>query len=199
MVKAVSSTPMAMCMRVYGTMTELKEEAHTNMLMVQNTLVTGKMIDNMDTESKLGRIMPGMKETMSSVKNKTLVHLSGQTVPLTLENSTKTIFMGKEFTRGQIKENTRATGEPIKCMAKEHSHGLMEESMLVSIATIKRKGTVNSCGPMAGAIEASGKAENNMVKEHTSRVAAKKNTESGGMEKESDGLGAMSKIDFTYD
>ena len=157
------------------------------------------MIDNMDTESKLGQIMPGMKETMSSVKNKTSVHLSGQTAPLTLENSTKTIFMVKEFTRGQTKENTRATGKPIKCMAKEHSHGLMEESMLVSIATIKRKAMVNSSGPMAGAIEASGKAENNMEKVHTSQVPAKKNTESGGMEKESDGLGVMSKIDIPYD
>ena len=82
-VKAVSSTPMEMCMRAYGITTKLKEKAHTSMLMAQNTLVTGKMIGNMDTEWKLGRMMPGMKETMNSVKNTTSVHLSGQTAPLT--------------------------------------------------------------------------------------------------------------------
>ena len=97
--------------------------------MGPNTLVNGKMIDNMDTESRLGLTMQSMKETMSLVKNTTLVHLSGQTDPLTLENSTKTIFMGKEFTRGQIKENTKATGKLIKCMAKEHSYGLTVGSM----------------------------------------------------------------------
>ena len=91
--------------------------------------------------------------------------------------------MGKEFTSGQIKENSRATGKPIKCMAKEHLHGLTVESMLVNIATIRRKATESSCGPMAGAIEASGKAGNNTVKVLTLQVPAKRDTENGGMEK----------------
>jgi len=162
---------------------------------VPNILVTGKKIDSMDMESRLGLITRDMKATTSLARNTILEHSNGQMVRHTLENSITIIFTVKVFTLGRTIESMRATGELTKCMVKEHSHGPTDENMLENTPMTRKKGMVSLSGPMEGAIEASGKEENSMAREHTLLVLVKKSTANGKKERELDGLGGMNKIE----
>jgi hypothetical protein len=64
--------------------------------------------------------------------------------------------MGKEFIYGQTIENMKESGNVIKCMAKEHLHGLMAESTSGNILKTKKKVTVNLFGLIIDAIEENG-------------------------------------------
>ena len=56
---------MVIYMRETGLMTKHKEEVCMNIWMEQNILETGKKIDNMGMELKLGQMVPNMKEIMN--------------------------------------------------------------------------------------------------------------------------------------
>lgn len=56
---------MVIYMRETGKMTKLKEEVYMSIWMEQNILGTGKKIDNMDMELKLGQMEQNMKEIMN--------------------------------------------------------------------------------------------------------------------------------------
>ena len=59
----------------------------------------------------------------------------------------------------------KANGEPIGCMAKAHSYGQMEGSLLANMPMTKRKDTASLFGLMVGATEESGLTESNTEKE----------------------------------
>jgi hypothetical protein len=92
---------------------------------------------------------------------------SGLMAHLTSVNFTTIIFTAKVFTHGQIIENMRANGEPIKCMVKVHLLGQMEESTLENMPKTRKRVTENLFGQMADATEVNGSMENNMEKEPT--------------------------------
>ena len=56
---------MVIYMRETGQMIRHKEEVYMSIWMEQNILETGKKIDNMDTELKLGLMELSMKEIMN--------------------------------------------------------------------------------------------------------------------------------------
>ena len=120
---------MVMFMKANGIMIKPKEEELMNIPMVPFTLVIGKKTDKMAMELKHGQITPNMKEITSLAKNTALVLLNGLMALLILVNFSITIFMEKECILGQTIEDMKENGALIKCMAKELSHGLMDESM----------------------------------------------------------------------
>ena len=152
--------------------------------MALNTSVIGRTTDNMDMELRHGQIMLGTRATTNTVKNTILAPLNGLTVLHISVSFIKIIFTEKAFTLGRTRENMRVTGKPIKCMAKVRSLGLTAESTLVNIVTIKRKDMGSFSGQMADAIGENGKAENNTARVHTLQALAKRDMESGEMEKE---------------
>ena len=81
---------------------------------------------------------------------------SGPMALLILESFTTIISTAKASTLGLTIENTKATGEQTKCMAKVLSIGQMVESMLENTPKIRRKAMENSFGPMVDAIEVNG-------------------------------------------
>lgn len=74
-------------------------------------------------------MLQSMRVTTNSVRNMVLVPSNGPTVQHILASSTIIISMAKVYTLGQTVENTKVNGEPIRCTAKEHSHGPMEENI----------------------------------------------------------------------
>jgi len=116
-------------MKVNGITTKLKAKDYMNMLTEQNTSVIGKKIDSKVMALKHGQIVLAMREITSMERSTVLELSSGQMAHLTSANFTTIIFMAKVCTHGQIIENTRANGEPIKCTVKGLSLGQTEESM----------------------------------------------------------------------
>ena len=98
---------MVTFMKVNGSMIKHKEEASMNIMMVLNTWVIGKMIDSMVMVLRLGLIMLDMKEIMIKVRNTELELLNGLMGPFILVSSLIIISMGKVYTPGGIKENTK--------------------------------------------------------------------------------------------
>ena len=156
--------------------------------MAQSMLVIGRKIDNMVMVLNHGPMMLVMREIMNTERSTVSELLSGPMVPLILVNFTTITYMEKEFTLGLIIENTRATGELIRCMAKELLTGLTAENTSVNMQKTKRKDMVNLFGQMEDAIEANGLMVNNMAKELTLLLQVKKNTASGKTVNVQDGL-----------
>ena len=154
-----------------------------NILMEQSTLETGKKINNMDTEWKLGQMLPSMKEIMNMEKNMELEPSSGPTAPHILVNFITIMSMEKECILGLIIENMKENGEQIRCMEKEPSHGQMVENTLENMLMIRKKDTENLIGLMEDAIVESGLMVNNTEKVLMLQVQDKKNMGSGKMEK----------------
>ena len=147
-------------------------------------LETGLKIDNMVTVLKLGKTQQSMRVIMSSVKNTALELLGGLMVQYTLENSSITIFMDVEYILGLTIVSMKVSGEAIKCTEKEHSLGLMAESMSASTLRTKRKAMESSSGQTVGHTEESGSMESSMEKEPMWHPQAKRNTVNGKTEKE---------------
>lgn len=66
MEKEESFKPTEISTRDNGEMTRPMAMATTNTWMELDTAATGRMTDNMDTEWKLGRIMPSMRGTTNT-------------------------------------------------------------------------------------------------------------------------------------
>jgi len=137
--------------------------------------------------SKLGQMLPNMRATTNSAKSMESVLLSGPTDQPISVNSIITISTGKVFTLGQITGSTKENGGPTKCTVRELLHGLMAESILVSMLKTRKRAMESSYGLTVAATEANGSTENSMVRAPMSLVLAKKNTANGKTEKESDG------------
>ena len=173
--------------RESGSMIKHKVEVHMSILTAPNTSETGKKIDSTDMVLRPGQIMPDMKVTMNSGRSTELEPSSGQMDLLILENSTIITSTAKVCTPGLTIENTRANGEPTRCMAKALSLGLTEESMSVSTLKTKRKATANLSGQMVDATEENGSTESSMEKDLLFPAQAKRNTVNGKTAKELDG------------
>lgn len=160
MIKPMEKVDLFMLMETYmreiGKMIKLKEEGFMSIWMEQSILGTGKRIDNMDMELRLGLMELNMKETMSQEKNTGSDHLNGVMVQFILVNFTAIIFMVKECTLGQIIENMKENGEQIRCMERELLHGQMEENILENMLTIRKKDMENLIGLMGDVIVGSG-------------------------------------------
>jgi hypothetical protein len=80
--------------------------------------------------------------------------LSGLTAPNSMGNSKKIIFMDLECTVGQMDVNIKENGETTRCMVKDFSLGVTEESKgfnldtMENILTTRNKGMENLHGPM---------------------------------------------------
>lgn len=68
---------MEIYMKVIGRMIKLKEEVFMNIWMEPSILETGKKIDNMDMELRLGLMELNMKEIMNKEKSMGLDLLNG--------------------------------------------------------------------------------------------------------------------------
>ena len=64
--------------------------------------------------------------------------------------------MAKERSIGPARDNIKAAGKKIKCMAKVNSYGKMEDSMLGIIKRTSRVALENLRGLVGGAIEGNG-------------------------------------------
>ena len=91
--------------------------------------MTGKKIDSKVMASRDGLIVRVMKATTNMERNTVSELSSGLMDHLTSENFIIIIFTAKVFTHGQIIENTRVNGGPIKCTAKVHLLGLTGGNM----------------------------------------------------------------------
>jgi hypothetical protein len=171
------------------------DEEYMNILMEQSTLETGKKINNMDTEWKLGQMLQSMKEIMNMEKNMELEPSSGPTAPHILVNFITIMFMEKEFILGLIIENMKENGKQIKCTVKAHSLGRMGGNILESTRKIKRRAMENSSGRMGDVTEENGSMANNMEKEPILQVEVRRNMENGRKAKELDGLEEDNLID----
>ena len=147
---------MVIYMREIGLMIKLKEEAFMSIWMEPSTLGTGKRIGSMDMELRPGPMELNMKEIMNQEKNTGSGHSSGVMVLFILVSFITTIFTEKEFTHGQIIENTKENGEQTRCMVKVHLHGQMVENILENMLMIRKKDMENSIGLMGDAIVGSG-------------------------------------------
>lgn len=155
-----------------------------NILMEQSTLETGKKINNMDTEWKLGQMLPSMKEIMNMEKNMELEPSSGPTAPHILVNFITIMSMEKECILGLIIENTKENGKQTKCTVKAHSLGQMGGNILESTRKIKRRAMENLSGQMGDVTEENGSMANNMEKELILQVEVRRNMENGRKAKE---------------
>ena len=135
-VKVVSYMRMETSLKVTGTMIKPMVAVFMNTWTAQNISVIGKKIDNTDMASNPGQTRLNMKATMSMARSMELVPSSGLTDPPTSANSTTIIFMEKESISGPMNANTKVNGEQTKCMAKERSLGVTEESTSESTLTI---------------------------------------------------------------
>lgn len=72
------SMPMETVFTENGSMTKLMVGEHTSTWMVQNTSVTGRMINNTAMVLRPGQIQPNMKVIMNLVRNTASVHSNGQ-------------------------------------------------------------------------------------------------------------------------
>ena len=61
---------------------------------------------------------------------------------------------------GLMDEYIKETGLIAKCTVKEHAHGQMEESMLVSMFWTRRKDKECTCGLMGESMKDNGRMEN---------------------------------------
>ena len=85
-------------------------------------------------------------------------------------------------------------GESTKCMDRVLLLGKMDGNMSANTMKTKREVMVSSCGPMDDLTEASGLMGANTEKEHSFSLMDKKDTASGGTEKESDGSETCKKL-----
>ena len=74
-------------------------------------MATGRMIDNMVTESKHGQIVLNMKVTTSTERSKVSELSTGEMALLLSENSTIITYMGRVFILGQTKDDMKENGE----------------------------------------------------------------------------------------
>jgi hypothetical protein len=106
----------------------------------------GKKTSNMVMELKPGRMLQNMKVITNMGRNTVSVLSNGLMDLLTSVNFTTITYTEKEFTRGQIIENTRENGEQTKCMEKELLLGQIPESILENMQRTKRKDTESLYG-----------------------------------------------------
>ena len=90
----------------------------------------------------------------------------------------------------------KGNGDKTKCTEKELLYGQTVANIWENMQKTKKKDMENLIGRMEGATEESGLMESSMEKVLMLQVLDKKNMGSGKKEKESDGLGEESKIDF---
>jgi hypothetical protein len=139
-----------------GSTTKPMDAEHMNIWMVQNTLATGKKINNMATELKLGQMKLNMRETTNLERNMGSELSNGQISLLILENFTIIIFMVKVCILGSITVSMKESGEQTKCMEKELLVGLMEENTSDNMPKIKKEVMENLYGQIDAATEVNG-------------------------------------------
>jgi len=100
-----------MFMKGSGLMIGPMEWGTTNIKTEHATVATGRMIDNMVTESKHGQIVLNMKVTTSTERSKVSELSTGEMALLLSENSTIITYMGREFILGQTKDDMKENGE----------------------------------------------------------------------------------------
>ena len=110
MEKAVSSTWMAIYTTAIGLMTKQTAEALTNMSTARSMKECGKMIFNMDTESRRGQTDRVTKENMPSVESMELVLTCGTTDQNTQDTGTRTRSRGLEFILGSTVVSIKVNG-----------------------------------------------------------------------------------------
>lgn len=168
-------------------MTKPMVEEPMSTWMVLNMLVIGRTINNTGMVLRHGLMQQNLKEIMSLERNMASVPSNGPMAQPTSVNFTIIIFTEKEFTHGQTNVSMRVNGVQIKCMVKEHLHGLIIEDTLENMQTTKREGTENLYGLTEDATEVNGSTVSSMVRVPMSQVKARKNTENGKKENASDG------------
>jgi len=191
MARAALSMPMAMFMKVNGSMIRPMVRERMSIVTVLNLSVIMLKIGNMALASRYGPIMLNLRAILSRVRSM-VWELSGGTMDqFILVSFITTTFMGREFIRGVTVGNMKVTGEQIRCMVKACSPGPTAENTSASIETIKRRAMVSSFGLMADAIEVNGLMASRTAKVHMFQVVDKRNMVSGKMVRELDGLVAL--------
>ena len=100
-----------MFMKGSGLMIGPMEWGTINIKTEHATVATGRMIDNMVTESKHGQIVLNMKVTTSTERSKVSELSTGEMALLLSENSTIITYMGRVFILGQTKDDMKENGE----------------------------------------------------------------------------------------
>ena len=127
---------MEMYTRVNGKMIRHMEKVSTLMLMDQDMKENGLKTNNMVLVLKDGLMVHLMKGNIHKEKNMERENSHGQIIVHIQEISLITIFMEMVFTNGQMAEFFLEHGETIKWKDMVHSHGQMEENMLVNMSMI---------------------------------------------------------------
>ena len=108
--KVGSSTLMVMFMMDRGKMTKLMVTESIAISMEQNMRVTGKKINNMDKDWKLGPTVQSTKDNTCKEKSMDTVASPGLMEVHTQDNSLKTIFKELESIIGPMEESTTVYG-----------------------------------------------------------------------------------------
>jgi hypothetical protein len=107
-------TTMAIIMKVNEKMIKLMGWVLMFMLIIQNILVNGKMINNMDKEKKLGQMVLNTLVHIEMEKKMGKDNFSLEMDQIIMDNSYKMIFKDLAATNGLIKESTKVNGLLIK-------------------------------------------------------------------------------------
>ena len=145
------------------------------------------MINNKVKDMKLGLTVQFMKANITKAKNTERVNSTGQTTLNMTDNSVTTKFMAKEPTPGRTEGFTKVIGKRTRCRVKASSPGLMDETMLVVMLTIKRKDMDNLHGLTAESTLATGPKANNRARANIKEVMVSLKRAFGKTEEESDG------------
>jgi len=119
---------MEMSTKVNGKMIKLTGTEFTCMLMELGMKAVGKRISNMEKESRDGQMVLFMKVCILMGRSTGEVDSSGAIILYLKENSKTIILKARALTDGMTVECTMETGKTTKCTVKEFSHGQMEEN-----------------------------------------------------------------------
>lgn len=147
---------MATFIKAIGLMIKLTVKESTCITMEQYMRAPGKMTSSTVMALKPGLMRLDTKALTSMVPSTAMVNSIGTMVLVTLGNSAKMTFKGKEGTLGQMGETTKDNGPETRCMVSVFSNGMMAVLMKVNLLTIGKKVMECSCGKMEESMTVSG-------------------------------------------
>merc|ERR1711935_824711 len=135
----------------------------------------------MAKDSKPGRMVLDIMDSMFKVKSTEKVNSLGLMEAHTMENLSRITSKAKESIIGPTAVSMMDSGKIIRWKAMVFSRGLMAEGMKVLMSTIRRKDKETSTGQMDVNTKVAGRTENNMALELTHPQVGKPSRVSGLM------------------
>jgi len=185
--KAASNMQMEMSTRAVGLRIELMVTERIIISMAQSMKANSWMISRTVRAPRPGRMVQSSKGSINKAENTGKACCDGQTVPVTMVTSRKTIFMGKATIVGVAGVHSTVSGYETVCTVKGFSLGATVVRMRESTSMIRRTDMVYSGGLMDECMMACGKMESSTVLASTPMSREKDGKVNGPMVSERDG------------